>query len=471
MHYPILFIRLSPQHPNSIFPMDIVPPFDLLQAGRIIEEKHNLSSLLLDQCLLNLSIPKLVQKALSYTPRFIILSCISTKALECQEFFSLVKRHNQHIISIAVGHLATYCTQQICHKNAPIDFVIRGEFQIVLADFLYHRIMATPAHDQLHDIIFSHDSKNISRLHIINDINQLPAIPFTKKMLDQYHNIIPLALGRRIHWGRLFSSYGCPHQCVFCSQAIRLTYGSTYRTREISSIISEIKYLKKSGANVIEFSDDNFTASRKHISNVCQSVIDNTLNISWGAHARIDDLDYETLLLMKKSGCIFIRCGIESGSEKILSALKKTSNPRQWASQAKSIFTWCKELHILTIANIIISTPHETPIDIEKTKHLLFDLEPDIMQLHTLCIYPGSLMHTGHRPFNELPHMHHYNHFAINPDASALKHTWKEILFDFYLRPRYIIKNIKMFWLYYILNMEKTAPIIFALAKIFLKKH
>ena len=47
------------------------------------------------------------------------------------------------------------------------------------------------------------------------------------------------------------------------------------------------------------------------------------LNIKWVCDTRVDKLDKELLQIMKKSGCIRVKIGVESGSDEILKRVKR----------------------------------------------------------------------------------------------------------------------------------------------------
>jgi len=67
--------------------------------------------------------------------------------------------------------------------------------------------------------------------------------------------------------------------------------------------------------------DDNFMFSRDRIVEFCKLV--KPLNIAWCCQTRADSIDDEIVKLMKDSGCIFIRLGLESGSERMLKIMQK----------------------------------------------------------------------------------------------------------------------------------------------------
>ena len=52
-------------------------------------------------------------------------------------------------------------------------------------------------------------------------------------------------------------------------------------------------------------------------------MINEKLNMRWKCEARTDHLDQEIAELMKEAGCIRVKLGFESGSDRILKQIKK----------------------------------------------------------------------------------------------------------------------------------------------------
>ena len=69
--------------------------------------------------------------------------------------------------------------------------------------------------------------------------------------------------------------------------------------------------------------DDTFTISKKRVNEICDGKIEMGLDNYWGATARVDTLNEEMLLKMKKAGCITLFLGVESGDQQSLDQMNK----------------------------------------------------------------------------------------------------------------------------------------------------
>ncbi|MGC8927463.1 MAG: B12-binding domain-containing radical SAM protein [Myxococcota bacterium] len=121
----------------------------------------------------------------------------------------------------------------------------------------------------------------------------------------------------------IITSRGCPYLCSFCSVAP--IWGRCPQFRRPESIVKEMVFLNREyGVELFLFQDEFFVNSRDRVIEFCRLLKASGLkNIMWKAFARINLTDERVLKEMGKAGCIEIRYGIESGSNKVLSRIKK----------------------------------------------------------------------------------------------------------------------------------------------------
>ena len=120
---------------------------------------------------------------------------------------------------------------------------------------------------------------------------------------------------------------GCVWKCNFCGSP--QYWGGRIRFHSIKYFVEQIERLYSRGITFFYFSDDTFTIDQNRVIEICRSIIQKKLNITWAAISRVDDANDETLLWMRRAGCIQISYGVESGSQKIRKFLKKNITARQ----------------------------------------------------------------------------------------------------------------------------------------------
>jgi anaerobic magnesium-protoporphyrin IX monomethyl ester cyclase len=113
---------------------------------------------------------------------------------------------------------------------------------------------------------------------------------------------------------------GCPYHCVFCFSKMR----PKYRSRPVNQLFEEIlPLLEKYDINHVSFLDENFMVDKKKVIEFIQMYNKLKCNFTWDFHTRVDNITKEMAELVHKNGAISVGFGIESGSQKMLDAMKK----------------------------------------------------------------------------------------------------------------------------------------------------
>lgn len=186
-------------------------------------------------------------------------------------------------------------------------------------------------------------------------------------------------------------SRGCPHKCFFCSKTF-----TGYRYKSNDKIIEELTiYRDKFGVEVILLSDELSIPDPNTGSNLAE--IFDSLHLEWCAQARVDSVDFVTLVKMRKAGCLSIAFGIESGSQQILDSMRKYSYVNENLIACKAARSAGLDVHI----HMMFGYPGEDDTTLRETINFCKNTRcfPPLDHKHKRCItnmtipIPGSLLY------------------------------------------------------------------------------
>ena len=153
------------------------------------------------------------------------------------------------------------------------------------------------------------------------DMSTLPPPDFDGLPLDKYFvpdRILSYLSTRGCYWGK----------CAFCDHGEGYTAG--YRAKNIDHIIEEINYLKnRYHVNHFHFPDESYPPSL--FKRLTKRLIEADLQISWSTHLRFEEslLDSKVWEDARSSGCRFLHMGFETGSERVLRLMSKSTTTEQ----------------------------------------------------------------------------------------------------------------------------------------------
>jgi len=120
----------------------------------------------------------------------------------------------------------------------------------------------------------------------------------------------------------IVTSRGCMYNCSFCTETN--FWNNRVVFRGVENVIAELRLLARNSAKkVFLFQDDQVTLRRERAFHLFRRLAEENLKMRWKCFARVDLVDEEMLSLMAKAGCIQVRFGIESGSNRVLQRIKK----------------------------------------------------------------------------------------------------------------------------------------------------
>jgi anaerobic magnesium-protoporphyrin IX monomethyl ester cyclase len=184
----------------------------------------------------------------------------------------------------------------------------------------------------------------------------------------------------------MITGRGCPHRCVFCLYP-QVFHGNKYRLRSPADVVDEFDFIANELPRVREvvIEDDTFSANKKRVKEICALLVERRVKIRWSANVRAN-LDYETMVAMRRAGCRLIIVGYESGDQRVLDMMNKDTTLEQQLEFARA----ARRAGLLVHGCFMVGTPGETRESLERTLDFAIKLAPDTAQFFPLMVYPGT---------------------------------------------------------------------------------
>ncbi|MBU1076076.1 MAG: radical SAM protein [Spirochaetes bacterium] len=189
--------------------------------------------------------------------------------------------------------------------------------------------------------------------------------------------------------GSFETKRGCPNECIYCVDP--LSKGSTLRLRDDTGVVAEIERLFKQGIDHFHICDSEFNIPYHHAENICKTIIRKGFHkkIRWYCYCSAEGFDFSLAKLMKEAGCAGINFGVDSGSDAILSTLKRGYSSNDLIRLGKDL----KKAGLIFMFDLLLGGPNETEDTIRETIKLMEEVKPDVVGTAIgVRVYKGTVL-------------------------------------------------------------------------------
>lgn len=430
--------------------------------------KNNLEVAILDCLKEGIDRAKFAQYLRQEQPQIVGINTWSLAVKEVNEILKITKEVNSKIVTVIGGPHPSAIPEGAMEFFKSSDFGFVGEGEIGFPMFI-KKLMSDAGIDynNIPGLMWRENGKlNVNKQIFHEDLDSFDSPAWDLIGPNDYCQPGSITSGKT---APIITTRGCPYLCTFCSPHI--IAGRRVRRRSTDKIISEIKLLKdKYNMATIAIMDENFTFYKDHVVSLCSRVIDEKLNMKFFLPngIRLDTLDKELLLLMRKAGFIpSVAVGIESGSERILKAIHKHLN-KEVVKEKVSLMIKCG---FRPIGYFILGFPTETKGEMYETLKFAKELKLYRAGFSPLLILPGTDIYKEMKKTGVLPLDYDFTMLSTDnisrvPDGMTLDEfskIKKDIIWKFNLQPRVLIDYIHDWNSFVFASLKFT--------EIFLKKH
>ncbi len=274
-----------------------------------------------------------------------------------------------------------------------IDFVAREEFDFTIAELAEGRPFS-----EVDGIAYRDRDGLVARTPDRAILEDMDRLPYVSDVYKRDLRVEDYFIGYLKHpYVSLYTGRGCRSQCTFCLWP-QTVGGHRYRTRSVQHVLGEMALVPQYFPQVKEvfFDDDTFTDDRSRAEEIARGM--GRLGLEWSCNAKAN-VPYETLRVLRDNGLRLLLVGFESGSQQILTNIKKGVKVERARQFAKD----CRNLGIAIHGTFIVGLPGETRETIEETIRYAREINPHTIQVSIAAPYPGTALYRQAKEQGWLP--------------------------------------------------------------------
>ena len=265
---------------------------------------------------------------------------------------------------------------------AGADVIVVGEGELTLAELI--PALAKSGSHHLHHvagIVFHDDSGQLIRTPPRPQIVNLSAPPWPDRDAIPMQRYLDTW---KTHHGlssvSLITARGCPYTCTWCSHTV---FGETHRRRTPQDVADEVVMLaERYRPDQLWYADDVFTINHRWLLQYAAELKQRGLKIPFECISRADRLNESVADALAEMGCARLWIGAESGSQRVLDAMKRKTDIRD--VQAKTRLLQARGISVGMF--IMLGYHGEDESDIAATVEHLKIANPDVFL--TTVAYP-----------------------------------------------------------------------------------
>lgn len=295
--------------------------------------------------------------------------------------YNIAKHHaktaKKHSLPVLIGGYHISSIPSSMTEDMDIGVIGEGEMTICeLADMFMQKGKFETEDLKNVDGIIYRDAGEIKVTKRRELIKNLDSIPLPARDVLEKQN-----------YGYMFTSRGCPYNCVFCSST---RFWNGVRLFSAEYVFNEMKHIiEKYNAKHIHFYDDLFAISKQRVKDIIKLLDEHGFlgKIQFSGHVRANLVDDEMASLLKKIGFKAVAMGLESGNEETLRYLKGGNVSVEDNKRAVQLV---KKHGMRVHGSFIIGAPKESRESIMDTFRFIKENDFDEIFINLLTPLPGT---------------------------------------------------------------------------------
>jgi radical SAM superfamily enzyme YgiQ (UPF0313 family) len=400
-----------------------IPPVGLIAIGSYVHEKGYEVKIIDCRELIvanktNDYIPIVLKTIDEFRPDVIGINMLTATFDEATNISRELKNKYPNLLIIAGGPHPSVEPELTFQQNQYIDAICIGAGEEVCLDILDGKKTSAIPGLMRRDHTDRYEQRKVEM-----DLDKYPFPNYSLANADYTTLTVNTLTGWCFRGLPAISSRSCPYSCKFCAS----DWSKPFRFHSPEYVIEMVKYLSTFNIDVIPFMDDTISIVKERLHKICRGFIKAKLfyphtHLRWYAQMRADQMDPDTLKLMKEAGCFGVSFGAESGSDRML----KIINKRTTVELNTRVSKYIEEAGLYLAASFMLGIPGETEADMEETITFMKKLPTHAKGFGSFRPLPGS-------PF--------YDEFIANGTLKKEELDWSN-LGNFSKPPEYLFCDV-----------------------------
>ncbi|WP_337604039.1 B12-binding domain-containing radical SAM protein [Anaerotignum lactatifermentans] len=350
-------------------------------------QKHHVETM---EFTINQRLDFIAEELFRKQPDVVLFSCYIWNVEMLRQLCPILKKIMPDCVIGFGGPEVSYESETFLRENPAVDFVMRGEGELVFTKYLEHLDAGNPATlGEIESLTYRQGDKIFStpQMHPM-DLALLP-FPYEDDFSDVQNQIIYYE-----------SSRGCPYHCGYCLSSVE----NGVRFVPLDKVLPDLQKFLDKNVPQVKFIDRTFNCKKSHAMAIWKYLHEHDNGVT-NFHFEItaDLIDQETIDFLKtvRKGLFQFEIGVQSTNPQTIRAINRNVD---FAALSEIVQQIKDGGNIHQHLDLIAGLPYEDYDSFGRSFNDVYALHPEQLQLGFLKVLKGSMLHQKQKEFEIVYH-------------------------------------------------------------------
>lgn len=350
-------------------------------------QKHHVETM---EFTINQRLDFIAEELFRKQPDVVLFSCYIWNVEMLRQLCPILKKIMPDCVIGFGGPEVSYESETFLRENPAVDFVMRGEGELVFTKYLEHLDAGNPATlGEIESLTYRQNGEIFStpQMHPM-DLAYLP-FPYEDDFSDVQNQIIYYE-----------SSRGCPYHCGYCLSSVE----NGVRFVPLDKVLPDLQKFLDKNVPQVKFIDRTFNCKKSHAMAIWKYLHEHDNGVT-NFHFEItaDLIDQETIDFLKtvRKGLFQFEIGVQSTNPQTIRAINRNVD---FAALSEIVQQIKDGGNIHQHLDLIAGLPYEDYDSFGRSFNDVYALHPEQLQLGFLKVLKGSMLHQKQKEFEIVYH-------------------------------------------------------------------